>query len=41
MRIYQSAIVAANELGRELKEMGIHYQSDTVQDKYVGVILTS
>jgi thymidylate synthase len=36
MRIYQSAIVAANELGRELKEMGIHYQSDTVQDKYVG-----
>jgi thymidylate synthase len=36
MRIYQSAIVAADELGRELKEMGIEYQSDTVQDKYVG-----
>ncbi len=36
MRIYNSAIVAADELGRELKEMGIRYQSDTVQDKYVG-----
>lgn len=36
MRIYQSAIEAADELARELKEMGIVYQSDTVQDKYVG-----
>lgn len=36
MRIYQSTIVAADELGRELKEMGIQYQSETVQDKYVG-----
>lgn len=36
MRFYQNAIEAANELGRELKEMGIHYQSETVQDKFVG-----
>jgi len=36
MRIYQSCIDAADELKRELKEMGIEYQSDTVQDKYVG-----
>ncbi|MCK5347114.1 MAG: hypothetical protein KAR20_27080, partial [Candidatus Heimdallarchaeota archaeon] len=36
MRIYQSCIEAADELKRELKEMGIEYQSDTVQDQYVG-----
>ena len=36
MRIYQSCIAAADELGRELKEMGIRYQSDTVQDQQVG-----
>lgn len=36
MRIYSSCIVAADELARELREMGIVYQSDTVQDKYVG-----
>ena len=36
MRIFQNCIEAADELKRELKEMGIEYQSDTVQDKYVG-----
>ena len=36
MRIYSSCIEAADELRRELKEMGIEYQSDTVQDKFVG-----
>ena len=36
MRIYQSCIDAADELKRELKEMGIEYQSATVQDKQVG-----
>jgi len=36
MRIYQSTVDAAKEIGRELKEMGIRYQSETVQDKYVG-----
>ena len=36
MRIFQNCIEAADELKRELKEMGILYQSDTVQDKYVG-----
>jgi thymidylate synthase len=36
MRIYQSTIEAAKELARELKEMGIQYQSTTVQDKFVG-----
>jgi len=36
MRVYQSTIECAKELARELKEMGIEYQSDTVQDKYVG-----
>lgn len=36
MRIYNSTIVAADEIARELFEMGIRYRSDTVQDKYVG-----
>lgn len=36
MRIYFNAIDAYEELGRELNEMGIEYQTDTVQDKYVG-----
>lgn len=36
MRVYQNCIDASNELKRELKEMGIEYQSDTVQDKFVG-----
>lgn len=36
MRIYQSCIIAADEIKRELSEMGIRYQTDTVQDQYVG-----
>lgn len=36
MRIFFSAIDAYHELERELKEMGIHYQTETVQDKQVG-----
>lgn len=36
MRIYQNAITAADEIARELVEMGIRYQSATVQDKFVG-----
>lgn len=36
MRIYNSAIEALGEVGRDLTEMGITYQSDTVQDQFVG-----
>lgn len=35
MRIYQNCIEMAKETERELWEMGIRYQSETVQDRYV------
>jgi thymidylate synthase len=36
MRIYQNPIVMIKEIERDLWEMGTHYQSVTVQDKFVG-----
>lgn len=36
MRLYQDCLEMIKEVQRDLKEMGIFYQSETVQDKFVG-----